>query len=466
MFVLIFLSSAGFLALLADIFRFRRLVLPLILTGLLAGAVASVIFWDNLELPAIFNNMVRFDHFANAFSLLILVGSALWFLFLKGFEAGEDLKTDILVLSLFSIIGAVLLVSFNNLTMFFLGVEILSIPVYVMAGSKKDDLASNESAFKYFLTGAFVSAFLLFGLALIYGATGSLDLRSISDAVFAGSDQLPSFFYAGVIMVVCALSFKASLVPFHFWTPDVYQGAPTVVTAFMSTLVKVAAFAAFFRLISYSLMYAGHIWVPILSLFAGITLIWANISDLVQTSVKRLLAYSSISHAGFMVMAIIFMNTNSQGSLLVYGVAYFAASLLAFSGFLLVAGKSGDEGFDRFNGLAKKSPLLALSMSIALLSLAGIPPLAGFFGKYFMLSGLLSGGTKWHILLAILGIVGSMISIYYYLKIIIRIYFRDENKEVSISGNGFIWTVVALCSLIIVVLGLVPGSLYSIPFIQ
>lgn len=458
---LIILSSTGLLALLAELGKLRALIFPLVLLGMLATIAAAVIGWGDVSLPAIFNNMIRFDNFAAAFTILICFTAIIWYVMANKYIQTETSVSDHFVLTIFAITGAVVLVSFNNLTMFFLGVEILSIPVYVLAGSKKDSLASNESAFKYFLMGAFASAFLLFGLAFLYGATGSLDLQTISTALHDTTVPHPGFLYAGVILVLVGLSFKVSLAPFHAWAPDVYSGAPTPVTAFMATIVKTAAFAAFFRLMAYSLTGVNDTWMNVLMVLSALSLIIGNVTAVYQNSVKRMLAWSGISHAGFMVMAIIAMNISSVGALFYYASAYSLASLVAFTA--LIA--SGYDSFEQFNGLSRKSPLLAFSVTVAMLSLAGIPPVAGFFAKYSILSALMEQRMPWHICLAVIGILGSLVGVYYYFRLIIAMYFRESDGEpLTLSGPHRMILVLSVALLIL--LGVYPDLLLGVEIVK
>ncbi len=464
---LIVLSSLGLLALLAEIAKLRKFIFPLVMLGLAATIFVCVYDWRDGEkpvLPEIFNNMIRFDKYAAAFTVLICFVGLLWFVMSNHYIQTETSVSDHFVLAIFSITGAVMLVSFNNLTMFFLGVEILSIPVYVLAGSRKENLASNESAFKYFLMGSFASAFLLFGIAFLYGATGSFDLQTISNALYDNPSAQPAFLYTGVILILVGLSFKVSLAPFHAWAPDVYSGAPTAVTAFMATIVKIAAFAAFFRLMAYSLMYVNETWLNVLLVLSALSLIIGNITAVFQDSVKRMLAWSGISHAGFMVMAIIAMNIGSVSSIFYYATAYALASIIAFS--VLLTLFPGDEkaSYDRFNGLGKKNPLLAFGMTVAMLSLAGIPPVAGFFAKYHILSSMLTGGSKWTLLLAIIAILSSLVGVYYYFRVIINMYFKsgDESPvELKLSHR----LLLIACVMMLIVLGLYPDLLLEIKLV-
>jgi len=458
------LSGLGVLSLLAELFRFRRFLFPLVLLGLLGAAAAAISYvWyeDGEKWTALYGNMIGFDGFAVVSSSIIIVTTLLWFLMSQSYFKEESSKTDHFALVLFALTGAVVLASYNNMAMLFLGVEMLSIPLYVLAGSRKDDLTSNESALKYFLMGAFATGFLLFGITLIYGVTGSFDLAAIGDYVSGNASNLPGMFRTGVVLLIIGLLFKISAAPFHFWAPDVYQGAHTSVTAFMSTVVKTAAIAGFVRLFASSVFAAdAAFWGPILGACAGLTIIVGNVLAVVQTNVKRLLAYSSISHAGFLLIAIV---AGSPLAVLYYTAAYSLASLAAFAVLLIVIQHSGDDHVDRFNGLGKRSPLLAFTLTLALLSLAGIPPTSGFFGKYYVFMQAFKTGHAW---LAIVGIVGSLIGVYYYFRLIIAMYFKPapENVESSPAANDLQQLLLFIASLGIIVLGIAPDLLLNLNF--
>jgi NADH-quinone oxidoreductase subunit N len=459
------LSGLGLLALFAEMFRFRRALYPLLLIGV-AGAVASAVSYigfDDGEMGEYIKTMISFDAFAIVASTIMLVTLLLWFVLARDFFSDENNVADHSALVLFAVVGAILLTCYKNMTMLFLGIEILSIPLYVLAGSKKTSLSSNESAFKYFLMGSFASGFLLFGITLIYGATGSFDLGEIGAAV-SSKAVLPGYFFAGIVMLLVGLLFKVSIAPFHFWAPDVYDGAPTPVTALMSTVVKTAAFAAIVRLyVSPVFSGVADFWLPILGVCTALTLVIGNVTAVVQTSVKRMLAYSSVAHAGFLLMAVAsgsvmaIVNPFAVKGVLFYAAAYSAASIAAFTVLLIVGGKSGDVSIDRFNGLGKKNPLVAVVMTIALLSLAGIPPTSGFFGKYYILTAAFQGGHAW---LAIIGILGSLVGVYYYFRVIIAMFFREANEE-TVTATSEHQGLLFVTAVIIIVLGLLPDLLFN-----
>jgi NADH-quinone oxidoreductase subunit N len=486
--VILLLAGLGLITLLAEIFRFKKFLFPIVALGLIGAIATAVSYWwyddgsltpffsgmvdSNHHIPTaeavrnaapgmVFASMINFQQSSVVFTVIMLVTTLLWLVMAKeSWLSEEGNQTDHYSLTLFALTGAVMLTCYNNMTMLFLGIETLSIPLYVMAGSRKNDLRSNEASFKYFLMGSFASGFLLLGIALVYGATGSLDLMAIGQSVLTAVETKP-LLYAGVILMLVGMLFKVSAAPFHFWAPDVYQGAPTPVTAFMSTVVKTAAIVAIMRLFLGAGSFTGlqESWGPLLAICTGLTFLIGNISAVVQNNVKRMLAFSSISHAGFLLLAIVSFGANSPKVLIYYTAAYSIASIAAFTVLLNLMQKTGNDLVESFSGLGKKNPLLALVMTVALLSLAGIPPTAGFFGKYYVFSAAMESG---HVTLVILGILGSLIGVYYYFRIIIAMYFSESKSEETITVNGSHQALLFITAVIILVLGLLPDLLLNL----
>lgn len=457
MIALFTISGLGILALLAEILKFRKLLGFLVPLGIVAAYLCNFYEWRNPVVIQQFGNMLVFDKGALAFSSVLLATLFFWFFLASSYFDNESTSSDRFSLVLFAVTGAIMLTSYTNMVMLFLGVEILSIPLYVMAASRKTDLNSNEAGFKYFIMGAFASGFLLFGIALVYGATGSFDLATIkySVAKMMATGTTPSFFYVGIMMMLVAMCFKVAAAPFHFWSPDVYQGSPTVVTAFMSTIVKTAAFVAFMRLFNGAFGNASEKWNTILAVISAASLLVANITAASQSNVKRMLAYSSISHAGFMLMAIIANSEATPSAVLYYTLAYSIGSIGGFTILYNVTkGREGNETFDAFNGLGKRNPFMAACMVVILLSLSGIPVTAGFFAKYFVISNLMGIGFGWLIVLAILT---SAIGVYYYFKIIIAMYFKPAEAIEAVEFEPTHKIVIILTTLFTIVLGLAPG---------
>ncbi|MFN8115910.1 MAG: NADH-quinone oxidoreductase subunit N [Bacteroidia bacterium] len=457
---LFIISGLGVLAMLAEIFKFKKLLYPLVLIGVLAAYVTNFMEWNNNYNIEMFGNMMRFDNVALAFSGVILVTAFFWFILANDYFE-QDHVTDHFALVLFALVGAVMLTGFSNMTTLFLGIEILSIPMYVLAASRKRDLASNEAGFKYLIMGSFASGFLLFGIALIYGATGSFDLMAIRSSISHSQGVLPVFFYAGVLMVLIAMLFKVSAAPFHFWAPDVYEGSPTVITALMSTIVKTAAFAAFMRLFLVVFGGVNETWSMILAVVIALSLVVSNITAATQQSVKRMLAYSSISHAAFMLMAIL---ANQRGmasvsAILYYSLAYSVGSIAAFTVLYNVSKAKDNANIEAFNGLGKRHPFMAACMVVAMLSLAGIPITAGFFAKYFIFSVMIGTTFKWLIILAILT---SAVGVYYYFKVIIAMYFKQEDGEQEVTMETSHVLLLALTTIFTLALGIVPKYVIEI----
>lgn len=433
----------GLTALLAEVFNIRRVLGVLVVLGLATAIGVTAMEWDYAT--AYFSDMVVFDNFALSFSVLIMAVTILWFWMAQDyFSQDKDHYTDRASLILFTVAGGILMVSFNNMAILFLGIEVLSLSLYTLAGSRRDSLASNEAAFKYFLMGSFATGFLLLGIALVYGSTGSFDLKSIATAVTVNSQTLPEFFYAGVLLIMVGLAFKISAVPFHFWAPDVYSGSPTSVTAFMSTVVKIAAIAAFIKVFSVCFIAVGSTWIFVLKIITILTLVVPNVIAAAQENVKRMLAYSSVGQVGYILLAFIAQPESSSSTVFYYLAAYSVASITSFAVLLQVEKHNSGTSILQFNGLYKRSPFLAVALTIALLSLAGIPPLAGFFAKYMVFVQALS---KEMLSLTILAIVTSLIGAYYYFKVIIAMYLQESsegNLPVSASQKLLIAFLVVL----------------------
>ncbi|MBP7184485.1 MAG: NADH-quinone oxidoreductase subunit N [Saprospiraceae bacterium] len=407
----------------------KQLVTSIVLLGIVTALISISLEWNNPTFE--FVNMMRFDHYYFSFAAVILLATLLIALFSgHEFRSLVDTIGDNYGLILFSLCGALLMLSFENLMMLFLGIEILSIPLYVLAGSRKNDLASNEAALKYFLMGSFATGILLFGIALVFGATGKFTVDGLIDYVHLMNGSYSTLFTVGILLMMIGLSFKVSAAPFHFWSPDVYHGSPNLITTYMSTVVKAAGFAAFFKLFAVAFGEAEGVWSCTLAAISALTMIIGNVTALYQTNFKRLMAYSSIAHAGYLILGLLGLKQISSGAILIYLLAYSLATIVAFGVFMLVYEKYNENAnIETFNGLAKSNPFLAFVMTVALFSLAGIPPAAGFFGKYF----LFTQAFDHYAWLVVVAILMSAVSIAYYFKIIIAMYFKQSDDSVSIS---------------------------------
>lgn len=454
--VLIVIFAGALIILFAGLFAGRKALQIISLLVALAGCALA---FFALESPAYnLRNMLIFDHYAMSFSALMCFSTFLIFM-VSGYgfrQLGETLG-DNYGLILFSLCGGLCMVSFQNMVMLFLGIEILSIPLYVLAGSRREDLGGNEASLKYFLMGAFATGILLLGMALLYGATGTFDIVTMGEKLTVTG--LTGYGYLGFMLLTVGLCFKISAAPFHFWSPDVYQGSPTMITAFMASVVKIAAFGALLRLFSISFVGVAPEWMTMIGAIACLTMTVGNLGALMQDNFKRLLAYSSISHAGYLLMGVVSLQYGSISSMLYYLTAYSIASIIAFTIFMLVSEQKASEKVSVFNGLGKRKPLLAFAMTISLLSMAGIPPLAGFFGKYFLFTTTLEANP----VLVIVAIINSAISIAYYFKPIAAMYFtaeEDVDNEVALPGMIKASLVVSMCVLFIIVI--FPGWLQGL----
>jgi NADH-quinone oxidoreductase subunit N len=397
--------------------------------------------------------MMAFDRFALFFNSIVFLTTLIYFLLSArdmekvGVNYGEYFS-----LIFFIICGIILTSSFKSLLILFLGIEIITIPLYILTGSDKRNLRSNEASLKYLLMGAFSTGVMLMGIALMYGARGTFDTSS----VVVTPEQAPSaLLIAGMSLLLFSMAFKVSAAPFHFWTPDVYDGAPTVFTSFMATIVKAAIFIAFIRLFDETfgtLQTTWQIWIAIIT---AATLFIGNITAVFQQSVKRMLAYSSIAQAGFMLLALYAMNTDAKEGLLYYTVAYSFATI----GIFAVLAKMNDQTFEGFNGLGKKQPLIAGALTVFLLSLAGIPLTAGFLAKFYMLKATIA--TSQGLWLVIFAVLMAAVSVYYYFRVIQAMYFRDGDDKVAFTTTpAFRGTLLAL-SAIVILLGIFPNLLLA-----
>jgi NADH-quinone oxidoreductase subunit N len=454
---LLLISGLGVFALIAGLLNLKKISMPIVILGLLTNIGLCINDWNNNEN---IYNMLLMDNFALAFTILFSIIAILWFISAMDYFMDDTNFSDHFALVLFTLTGGFLLVSFTNMVMLFLGIEILSIPLFVLVGSNKTKIKSNEAAFKYFLLGSFASAFMLFGITLIYGSTGSFNLADITTFINQAK-SVPPMVFAAMLLMLAAMAFKVSAAPFHFWAPDVYQGAPTNITAFMATVVKTVAFAGFFRLFQSTFSSMQSEYVLVLSILSALTLLISNITAAVQTNVKRMLAYSSVSHAGFMLIAILTLSTGHSANLLLYyALAYSISSITAFSVFKHVKiHAQGEELIDTFKGLIKKNPLMAIAMTLSLLSMSGIPPLAGFIAKYLMFAAAVANGYIW---LVVIGIIASLIAVYYYFKIIITMFSESAVETDQITLPFAQRTLLIVCSIAMILLSIFPDMILGL----
>ncbi|MBF4464630.1 NADH-quinone oxidoreductase subunit N [Flavobacterium sp. LC2016-12] len=453
---LIAITGLGIFCLLFEILNLRKAIVPITILGLLG--VLALNFSEFGSTESYYNNMITVSKFSTAFSSLFIILTIFLVALSHNFYENHPTKiSDFVAIKIFLLAGGVAMVSFGNLAMFFLGIEILSIALYVLAASERLNLKSNEAGMKYFLMGSFASGIILFGICLIYGAMGSFDVVEISESSL--SAELPIWFPIGMVLMVIGMLFKVAAVPFHFWAPDVYEGSPALTTALMSTLAKVVAIATLYKLISALNLIPSLENQDLLPTFETIVVIISiasmtvgNIMALRQVNVKRMLAFSGISHAGFMLMTLLTIAT-SAGVLLYYTAAYALAGIAAFSVILYVCKNQDNEDITNFHGLGKTNPLLAAILTGSLLSMAGIPIFSGFFAKLFLFNQTIESG---YIALVIVAVINSIISVGYYFKLILAMYSKEPNQERT--GKPFLIYAVAIVSMVLnIVLGLFPS---------
>ncbi len=457
---IITLSILGILVLYLGLFKAKNALLPVTLLGLVVALGFAIVDWGKDAEP-LYHGMVIFDRFALAFTILCILVTGLTLLLSKEyFSHISGNIAEYYCLIIFSLTGATLVNSYHNFAMLFIGIEIMSVALYILAGIRKKDFASNEAALKYFLMGAFSTGFLLFGITLLYGATGTFDLEGLKSYVLS-TEEISPLFYAGILLLLSGLCFKVGAAPFHFWTPDVYDGAPTLITIFMSTVVKVASFAGFLRLFSTVMVPLGDFWVPVLLTIIIITLFVGNISALMQSSFKRMMAYSSVSHAGYMLFAIVAIGNQSAGSIFTYATAYSLASIIAFGTLILVRKNMGSDLFESFNGLGKRNPFLAAILTVAMFSLAGIPLTAGFIGKFMMFNNVMG---VYNVILLVLAVVNAAIGVYYYLHVVVNMYFKsaDDTATTTFQTPLNYTLVLTLAAILTIVIGIYPDCLIKL----
>ncbi len=429
-----------------SVIRYVAIAGLLILLGFnIAETCGFQLFYVNVH------GMLAFSQYGLLVNSIMFASTLLYVLL-----SGRDIENvgiyvaEYFALIFFILCGVSLVTSFNTLLILFLGIEIISIPLYILTGSDKRNLKSNEASLKYFLMGTFSTGIMLMGITLIYGATGTFMLNGIEPLL--ANPKMNIWLVSGLLMLFISMAFKVSAAPFHFWTPDVYDGAPSVFTSFMATIVKAAIFIAFIRLFdgAYGLMKGT--WQPVIAITILLTLFIGNITAVFQQSVKRMLAYSSIAQAGFMLFALFGFNDLAKEGLILYAAAYCLATIGIFA--ILI--KMKDYTYEGYNGLAKTQPVLAATNTIFLLSLAGIPLTAGFFAKYYMLAAAVKSGS--YLWLVIFAVLCAAVSVYYYFRVIQSMYFKNGDGETATITPWFKYTLIILAG-IIILLGIFPQLL-------
>ena len=427
--------------------------------GLLTLASLAVAFVFTLgilgQYGVAFAGAISIDSFSAFFDLVILIAAMFTVMMSLDYAAENRIPgAEYYSLLLFSVLGMMLMAAAGDLIVIFLGLETMSITVYVLAGIMRRNPKSNEAAIKYFLLGAFSTGFLLYGIALVYGATGTIKLGPIHDALASGAMGSNPLLLLGIGMMVIGFGFMVAAVPFHMWAPDVYEGAPTPVTAFMAVGVKLAAFAAFIRVFMVDFVSVGAQWQTVLWVVAALTMTGGNLIAVVQTNIKRMLAYSAIAHAGYLLLGMA-AGVRSGPAILYYLLGYAFTNLGAFSVVIALErrGEVGNQISD-FRGLAARQPLLAGAMAIFLLSLAGVPPLAGFVGKFYIFSEALHQG---YVGLVIIAVLNSVISAYYYFYVLVAMYMQEGGVEVErVSARPALVAAIGLAALATILIGVYP----------
>ena len=456
------LAITGFVLMLLDLLppRGRREHLAFVgLAGVVMALVAAILLWGSdvtgFQGMAVLDNLSLFATLVIGYATGLVLLESIDYLKRRGMESGE-----FYILVLFAAAGMAIMAGANDLIVVFLGLETMSLALYVLAGFFRTEIQAGEASMKYFLLGAFASGFFLYGIALIYGATASTNLDKIGAAVKAGAGRDP-LLLIGFALLLVGFGFKISAVPFHMWTADVYEGAPTSVTAFIATGSKVAAFAALLRLLLEALRPLQGEWTWLFWVLAVLSMTLGNIVALAQQNLKRMLAYSSIAHVGYMLVGIVAGGGLGGGSVLFYLLVYTFTTAGAF-GVILLLERRGEEavGIGDTAGLATRSPLAALALAIFLLSLVGIPPTAGFVGKFYLFGAAVRSGYIW---LAVIGVLNSAAAAYYYLRIIVSMYMREPEGTPAVimpSFAGALAVAVALWG--VIQLGIFPAPLFDL----
>ncbi|MDD3801583.1 MAG: NADH-quinone oxidoreductase subunit N [Desulfuromonas sp.] len=460
---LVLACSAMALLLLNAFMKRGATALPcwLSLLALAATAWISIKGWNAAQFG--FAGHAALDNYAIFFNLVFVLAAAMTilmsdsYLHREGYPVGEYYP-----LVLFSTVGAMLMASGTDLMTIFLGLEVLSVSLYVLAGFFRGQLRSNEAGLKYFLLGAFSTGFLLYGMALIYGVTGTTNVADIGVFFSHHRTELSNpLAVGGMLLMATGFLFKIAIAPFHMWTPDVYEGSPTPITAFMSAGPKAAAFAAFMRVFLVGLGTMQDSWVGMLWVLAVLTMVMGNFVAISQTNLKRMLAYSSVAHAGYALVGLVAANEIGISAVLFYMLAYAFMNIGAFA-VLVLAGKQGEENLtlQGFAGFGYKRPVLAVLLTICLFSLMGIPPSAGFTGKFYIFAGALNAGYVW---LAILGVLNSAVSLYYYLRVMVYMYFREPEEDfswVQLKPGATLCLVLSVIGVLF--LGIVPSGVMAL----
>jgi len=413
------------------------------------------------EERVLFGGMLRLNSFSIFLDFLYLAVGLATLILSQGYleKKGNETRGEYPALILFAVIGMMLMTQANDLVMVFLGLELLSLSLYVLVGFLRHDIYSNESGLKYLLLGAFATGFFLFGAALTYGATGTTNFDGIASAIASGDILSHVFLSLGIGLLLIGFAFKVALAPFHMWSPDVYQGAPTTVTGFLCTAPKAAGFGALMKVFMTAFPEVHAEWQTLFWILAALTMTVGNISALVQSNVKRMLAFSSISHAGYLAMGVLVLDNNSVGAMLFYLAVYSAMNLGAFA--IIAAAEREEKGviFEDYRGFSSRHPWLSAAMALFLISLAGFPPTAGFAAKYGLFSIVIAKGYIWLVIIAVLN---TLVSVYYYLRLVVNMYMREEEEVLRPVTGIMVVGLIVLLVAVVLLFGITPGFLLDI----
>jgi NADH-quinone oxidoreductase subunit N len=457
----LFICGSAFALLMADLFidAKRRAMIHFLAIAVLVSAVLITIRDMVPTTITAFSGMFVRDIAGDVLKIGIYIVTAFGFIYAKPYLKERGIfKSEFYVLCLFAVLGMMLMVSAGNLTVLYLGLELLALSSYGLVAFDRDNPTASEAAMKYFVLGAIASGLLLYGMSMLYGATGSLQI----EAIYAASSltQSPMMFSLGVVFVLAGIAFKLGAVPFHMWLPDVYQGAPTAVTAFISSAPKMAAFAMAYRLLESAAGVAANDWIPLVAGLSALSLVLGNLMGLVQTSFKRLLAYSTISHVGFLLLGFVGGGVGGYAAAMFYAISYSIMAVAAFGSLILLsrAGYEADD-IDGFRGLWNQSPGYAFLILFVIASLAGIPPFLGFFAKLQVIQAALVGGYQW---LAILAVVSAVIGAFYYLKLIRAMFFeKSDGEPAEINPDKHLRAAFVVNASALLVLGIFSNSILS-----
>ena len=426
---------------------------------------AAIALWVSIQMHLAgtvgpqFNEMFKVDNFSLFFNIIFLVSTILVTLISMSYlDRGDRKQGPYYLLILLATLGMMLMAAGNELIIVFLGLELMSLSLYVLAGYFRESPASSEAGMKYLLLGAFASAFFLYGIALIYGGAGTTSVPEIAQAITA--DDKSPLLLAGMFLLVVGFGFKVAIVPFHQWAPDVYEGAPTTIAAFISAGPKAAGFAAFLRIFMEALPNLQGEWSGVLILLAMLTMTVGNVIAIAQTNIKRMLAYSSIAHAGYVLIGLAAANDEGISSAMLYLLIYCVMNIGAFGAIILAKTEDGESlMISDYAGLGLRKPLLAMFMTIMLLSLAGFPPTAGFVGKFYIFKAAVGAG---HIWLVIIGAVNTAISAFYYLRVVVTMYMREPEEELEFSPYASTLVVgLILAAVGVLLIGILPSLMLT-----